>query len=443
MKYIQRIVIALTFLSAFATSTKAATSNVDVYGQVTVSFESTNTPIDTWDEVGLQPLVHELTALGWSTLRLGTGSIGLSVGIGDATFYEGRIELDINTGEMVFTVTDEGARFGSTLRLSANFTEPTHEQLLTFFLRNVRSFAETGSQTFNSPRLLSSLVFSGAHHRPLMLSRFPKGSQCMWVTGDVARNNDANSRKRLGEIGVCKDFSGGTVRAGMGLGVSAVKQELGFGGDLDYSGNHLLAEVDLSAAENLLLSLTGMYGRGSSDIRRVYPSLLSPPTDVSIGSTDASTVGVRVRADWLDAVRFADASLNPYVAYTHLHTRQDAYTETGGASPAHYNAISADTKQGMIGLAINIPLSARADLAVSVEGVHIFDAKDVPVISGQATGLPAFSMAGAIPDANYVRVGVDFDFAATKSSTLNFSAHFSDIQPGPAWSGSVSWRVGF
>jgi hypothetical protein len=426
-------------LSSVSTLVAAATSNVDVYGMLSISIETTSSSTDSafspWNPTvttTFKSQLDALTRIGWSTLH----------GIVDDDGFRAEVTRNLITGDLSGRLLEDGGAYGDTFSgyLLAGSNPGAYLDTL---ISNAETIAAAGAATFTTSRALTGLALTGAHHRPLMSTPFPAGGRCMWLTGDFSHNQDGELQQELGELGVCKDFADGSLRIGAGVGASRAAQRLALGGELQFSGQHLLAEVDYRTGNNLLFSLIGVYGRGDTDVRRNYLSLITPPTDTSLGSTETSTFGARIRLDWLDVLALGQGSMTPYVAYTQIRTRQDRYSETGGSSPAQYDAVAMHTKEVMTGVTAKLLTTANTNLSLSVEAIRRINADDTPSITGLVVGLSTFSIPGAKPDANYMRLGLDIDYQVSRDSMVAVSAHVTDIQPGPTWSGSISWRMGF
>lgn len=440
MKSIRRLIggVALSVIPALA---HAATTIVDIYGQLNISVEESSFNQEfVWDAEALAPQIAELNRLGWHQLPLGTASLDMFSPTAVEIDYQGVLSLNINTGELIFTVTDNGPLQGQSMTMA--FISPDTTTLLNSFIAKASSLTTTGASTFTMSRALTSLAMGGAHHRPLMTTKFPKGNHCMWVTGDAHKNNDADFSQQLAEIGICKDFFDGKARAGAGIGANHAQQDLAWGGNLKFNGNHFMAEIDYQTSSSLLLSAIGIYGWGDSDIRRGYPSLITPPSEISSGSTSTATLGGRIRADLVNIARFGQFTITPYLAYTYLRTEQDAYTEAGGSAPAQFDKVRLTSKEGTVGMTAKTALSPRADIGLNIEAVHRFDADNTPTVSGQMMGL-AFDLATPAQDANYWRASIDLDYQVSDQSLIALSVLASDSEPGPAYTGSISWRTSF
>ncbi len=430
--------VGMLCLSFVAAQASAATSNVDVYGVLNFSLVdtgSTDPALLPWNPTvtsTFKPQLDALAQIGWSTLY----------GIVDADGVRADVTRNLITGEVNGTMLEEGSAYGDPF--SGYLVVGSNPgAYLDTLVRNAESIAEASSTSFSRSQALTSFALTGAHHRPLMTTPFPQGDHCMWLTGDISHNSDVNQGQQLGEVGVCKDYMDGTVRIGAGLGASRATQDLAFGGELQFGGQHLLAEVDYRTSHGYLFSLTAIYGRGDTDVRRQYPSLLTPSIDSSLGSSETSSFGARIRLDLPDSLSFGKTSYTPYISYTQIRTRQAGYLETGGSAPAQYDALTLHTKEVMAGLTASVLASSKLNLRLSAEIIHLIDADNTPAITGQLYGFAPFSIPTAAADANFARVGFDLDYFVSNNSIVALTAHVSGNQPGPTWSGSLSWRMGF
>jgi uncharacterized protein YhjY with autotransporter beta-barrel domain len=421
-------------LAGITTISGAATSNVDVYGVINIAIhEATTSPLPEydWDNPSVVLLVNELKALGWNLLPVGKEVDGN---------YSADVVINLDTHEITFTTITPVEQQG----------EVQTSELLSFSslnsliapLSSYASITRGGATPFFVSSRLTSLGLNGAHHRPLMSMPVSKKGRCMWVTGDAARNGDADLSQQLVEIGLCGDSPAKQVRWGAGLGFNRAKQGLDFGGGFNFDGNHLVGEVDFLPRDQWLFSILGIYGWGDASTRRNYLSGLPNTIDTSIGDTSTRTWGGRVRVDWLDAFSLAGAPVTPYASVTFTHSRQDSYTEQGGGFPAHFNAVSSRSTYGLIGGSARFDISDTSRLTVRLEAVHDFN-QDAPTISGIVAGTLPFNLEAPATDRNYVRLGVDYDHQFLDGSVLSVGLHASDIEPGPAYTGSVSWQIGF
>jgi hypothetical protein len=106
-----------------------------------------------------------------------------------------------------------------------------------------QSVIEAGGRAVQAGAGLPALALFGAHHRSLLdsgLARTANGA-CAWATGDIARQNNTDTRAGLAEVGVCKDIE--SARIGLGIGHAYAKQDWSFGGEAKYNGEYLIAEA--------------------------------------------------------------------------------------------------------------------------------------------------------------------------------------------------------
>ncbi len=284
---------------------------------------------------------------------------------------------------------------------------------------------------------ITQMTLFGAHHRPLMDMGLPAGG-CAWATADYGRHHDSDVRQHLEEVGVCGDF--GPTRLGIGVGNSGVRQNLAFGGDGDYRGQHLLAEADYRIGTSLIASLTGLYGRWDVEMDRHY--LNGANIDRSRGETDARVWALRARLDWLDLVKWQQSSLSPYVAYTHTRNEMDGYRERGGAFPVQYEDSTHAARELRLGASFKTALSADADLRLTGEAVHRFDDHG-GAVQGQIIGVSSFRLPGAEVRQDWVRAGAEVDYRVRAGSVLSASLNTSSEGEDATWSGSVSWKLAF
>lgn len=316
----------------------------------------------------------------------------------------------------------------------------TEDQIQAF-----NNLAHTSTRQFiNSITSISSsapgLLMNGAHHRPLMQSHLPTSGRCMWVTGDIVSNNDADLTQSLAEAGYCQKISNGAGMFGIGLGTSQVKQDMILGGKTEYTGYHLVAEADFRTESGILLSALGLYASGDVDIRRNFP-ILPSGVGTANGDTSANTVGARVRVDWVDAIEVGAFHLSPYASYSYIRTSQDGYTEAETNVRVH--SLVTHNKQAMFGVAALTRIGSHTAFTLSIEGVHRFDTGATPNVTVFSPTDGDVGLQGTKADSDYIRMGVDADYTLNKDSVVSFSLHASTVEPGPAYIGSVSWRMSF
>ncbi len=288
---------------------------------------------------------------------------------------------------------------------------------------------------------LLNTALHGAHHMPLQMQGTERQA---WVTGDFGHNEHFDSDSSLIEVGVSTDLMEKQLIAGLGLGQSWIDQDLRYGGESDMDGQYLLGELSYRASGSAFaFTLTGTYGDWDADIQRNY--LSGPDLETSTGSTDVSAAALRLRVDWLDAAQVLGFSINPKLEYTITRTEMDAYSETGGISPASYEGRDETSQQVRYGVtAIRPVLADKALLRLRVEGVHRLDDNDSRV-SGSSTGLPGstFDFDGRGVRQDWVVLGADFDYQLSDALTLTSGVFTSTSSEDPILGTSLGLRYHF
>ncbi len=249
----------------------------------------------------------------------------------------------------------------------------------------------------------ASMIMNGAHGNPLR--GLPgAGKQNMWLAGDWghAESAKADGNQGAGEVGYARGLSD-TVTVKLALGRSYSKQDTLYGGTARMDGIYVMPELTAKIASTpLYATVATYYSNGDSDVTRGYDN--AGVREYSRGSADTETLGARVRIDWLNALTFAKTELTPYTGLSYARTKIDAYTETGGAFPAHWNSRSEHSTEARLGVDGVHQLDARLNLLSKLEGVHRFNNRGAGV-SGDVAGLYGFSFDGETYKRNWLRVG--------------------------------------
>ena len=286
-------------------------------------------------------------------------------------------------------------------------------------------------------------MVSGGHHRSLLdngLARKDAAGTCAWATADAGRQDNSGTRMEMAEVGACKDI--GSTRLGLGVGQVQARQDWSLNGSARLDGQYLIAEMDHAFENGLEGSVLGLYGRFNTQLNRHYMNGVA--VDNSSASPNAHSSALRLRLDWKNVAQFAAFSLSPYVAYTWLETKVDAYTETGGGFPAAFDASTSHSNGSRIGVAGKTALSPATDLKLSLEAVHSFESNGSGV-SGQAVGLPSlsFSLPGRALKQDWVRAIVDLDHRLSSTSVVTLSANGASTGGDASWGVSVGYRAAF
>ena len=303
-----------------------------------------------------------------------------------------------------------------------------------------QSVMETGSRAVQAGVGLPALALFGAHHRSILdsgLARSANGA-CAWATGDIARQNNSDTRMGLAEIGACKDMD--TARFGLGIGHAYAKQDWSFGGEAKYNGEYLIAEAANAFANGIQPSLTAYYGRFDTTMNRNYQN--GANIDTSRGTPDATSKALRVRVDWKDAAQLGSVSVSPYAAYTWMRTSVDGYTETGGGFPVRFDSNSWDTNDIRIGAAGLLALNTTTDLRAGAEAVHRFEGNNAGS-SGQILGLSSFAVGGQSIKQNWVRVTADVDHRIKDNMLITVGANAGSNGGDPSWGLTAGLKANF
>ncbi len=302
------------------------------------------------------------------------------------------------------------------------------------------SLIEAGARGARAGVDLPNLTLFGAHHRSLLdsgLVRKANGA-CGWATADAVRNHSSDSRLEVAEVGVCKDL--GTIRVGLGLGQGWQRQDWSLGGGAKLDGQHLIAEVDNAYANGLEASAAAYYGRFGTEMRRNYMN--GANVDTSTGRPDAESTALRLRLDWKDLAKLGRFGLSPFVAYTWVETRLDAYTETGGGFPAQFAASKWRVNDLRLGVAAKTALSGATDLRLGLEAAHRFE-DSTHGVNGQAIGLPSFSLPGERVKQDWARATVDVDHRLSDTTALTFGANVASSGGDASWGVTAGLRANF
>jgi len=303
------------------------------------------------------------------------------------------------------------------------------------------SSVNNAQRTYKAGYNLAVVALEGAHHRPLMSYDDMGKERATWVTGDFAnssRRRDVNVAS--GEVGTSwKAGSNGVF--GVAAGYGSQREDLPIDGRNDVTGNYMFAEYDHKLSSGWIVSVLGMVGSWDAEILRGYLDAGLP--DHSYGETGVTTRTARLRFDAPTLATVGGFGLSPFVSYSVTQTEVDAYTETGGAFPASYDAQKHQSEEGRLGLVAARDLTTTTRLRLTFEAVHRFDGQG-PALSGQdITGGVAFELDGSDPSPDCVRYGFDIDHKLTPTTMLSFSAFGSSTGEVPDVSGALSLRHAF
>ncbi|PYB77207.1 autotransporter domain-containing protein [Rhizobium wuzhouense] len=291
---------------------------------------------------------------------------------------------------------------------------------------------------FFVPQQVADLAMNGANSSP-MFHRLSAGQRSVWATGDLGavRNDFGTGPTGTGEIGFAYAPTD-DVTLRLALGTSYSKADLDLTGYSRVQGSYVLPEVSMAVAPNIYATLTGFASIGELSMSRAY--LNGTGTDISAGEADSRTLGFRARLDWLGAFSVKDAVFTPYASFTHLTTKTDGYTETGGSFPARFDQVECSSNTVRLGLDGRLDLTTTVSLIGRAEVAHRFQ-DQAPHTTGEIIGFSSFDLPGAPIEQNWLRGGIGFQ---AKSGPLEGQLMFnvSSQEKGSYWL-SASSRVIF
>ncbi len=280
----------------------------------------------------------------------------------------------------------------------------------------------------------AGMALFGAHHRVLADNGL-EGNRCFWATGDLGGANNGSNRQYLGEVGVCGDF--GLWRLGGGVGASQVNQDLQLAGRSRLNGQHAYLEADYQLGKGLIASVSGFYGAWSADINRHYMN--AGVVDASSGSTDVQATAGRVRLDWLNLAQLGSVSLSPFVAYSHIQTRANGYSESGGGFAAQFDTYRQTLRDTRLGVTAMLPVANQTELRLSAEAINQSRSNDQ---LNAAIGGVVVPVSSQQYQENQARFGAEIDHRLSKQSVINASMHLTAGSQA-AYVASVGWKMGF
>jgi probable HAF family extracellular repeat protein len=292
----------------------------------------------------------------------------------------------------------------------------------------------------NAGEFLTWLPMNGAHHRPLLLTPNLSGDMCAWATGDFAHHGQSGANLALAEAGACVDLAGGSVRLGGAVGTTASWQALSLGGAANMVGQYVLGEMDWQPdGTPLLLSVTGMLGGWQAKVDRAYSN--GAATAVSSGQTNAMGGVVRVRADWLEAAKVGNTSINPWASVSFGALHVDGYSESGGPFPARFAAQNLGHADIRVGVTAVTEFSSQTKLSTTLEVAHRTGTAASAV--GQVDGVFSFSLGGGTYGQTWGRLGLELDHRINDAVALSGSVHLATNGRDPSVAVSAGIKGAF
>lgn len=301
-----------------------------------------------------------------------------------------------------------------------------------------QSAGATGVSVISVIYMGGSIAVNGAHSRPLS-RRVESGQKAFWLTGDWGRISHGHDD---GDIGLAEAGFGyrfDPAQINLSLGQTWARQNLDLGGHIKADGNYLLAEALIPLGGRLWSTLGAYLHQGDILVRRGYLNAGLP--DRSSGHPDARTQGLRARLDWEQALDWSGASFSPYVDLSHFRVSVDAYTESGGGFPAHFDGRTEKATELRLGIGAEKPWSGDMKLVGLLEGVYRFERTGART-TGEIIGLFDFDIEGARlrRDWLHVAIGSEGKLGGGRAS-LMLNATTKGETPG-YWL-SATWQKSF
>ncbi|WP_246665853.1 autotransporter domain-containing protein [Agrobacterium sp. DE0009] len=286
---------------------------------------------------------------------------------------------------------------------------------------------------------IANTVVDGAHGAP-MRSLLEPGRQSFSIVSDIGDNDGRGAAGGFGiaDIGYGIGLEGGAT-ARISFGGLYHHRDIDTGGDFTEKGFYIASEISLPVASALHATIGGYYAPGRMSIERGY--LNGGAMNYSRGETDLDVWAAKLRFDWLDTFSIGEWNLTPYAGVTYAKAKMGAYSETGGAFPAHFDASGEQSTiiraglDGVTDLSDSIRILARAEAVYRLE-------KKTATTTGVIDGLMGFSFAGQDIDHFWLRggLGAEFDVAGgTASLNLNVTSEGGD----PDLWVRTGWKIAF
>lgn len=264
------------------------------------------------------------------------------------------------------------------------------------------------------------ITMNGAHGKP-MRARLAEGERDLWKAGDTAAlfGDDGHGLEGLGELGLGYGLADG-LTARLAVGGFGQRFEPDTGGDTTSRLAYVLPELIWNPQDNLFITGSAYYGRGRMISHRGYQN--GARLDHSDGEADLAVWGGRIRADLLDAVSIEGTAITPFASYTLSGSRQDAYTETGGAFPVSWDRQTSVNHTLRAGVDAARPLTDDVTLLGHLEVNETLAAKGNGTATGTILGLSSFATGTAEQDRFGTQAGLGLETqvkGGTASLVLN------------------------
>lgn len=128
-----------------------------------------------------------------------------------------------------------------------------------------------------------------------------------------------------------------------------------FRGDATLQGAYAVPEVIFKIPKSSIhVTATGLYS----------PGKINP---------DVSTLGGRLRADWLDAVKVRNAAFTPYASYAYIHSSIASFQDSIHPLPVSWDHHADQVNTARYGIDAVIGVTPKINLLARIEGSHRFE----------------------------------------------------------------------
>ena len=270
---------------------------------------------------------------------------------------------------------------------------------------DVAAFSEGLGRVANSGLLAindANLVMNGLHSQP-MRTLLAEGRTSAWLGGDIGRHDSRayDTDQGMAEIGFGHRFNS-TLQLNLSAGRTYSKASTGLGGRTRTQSSYVMPELIVSLPASVHATFSAYYGEGRSHIDRVYDN--AGTLERSSAEPGLTSIGAKLRVDWLDAFKLGTTSVTPYASLSYMETRMDGYEERGVAFPVVWDKRTDKATTAHIGLDAVRSLTAATTLLGRVEVGHRFEDKGAST-SGQIVGVSGFNFAGQDIKQNWLRLG--------------------------------------
>lgn len=296
-------------------------------------------------------------------------------------------------------------------------------------------------KAFNLTAQAINTVIHGAHSNPL--SKWTeKNTKTFWAAGDWGKDTHQNKKSTIGLSEFGGGYNFGTVQINLSLGKTWANQSMINNGDVDADGKYLMIEsiIPASSIENLYTTLGIFAHKGKATIKRGY--LVSGLSNISLGSPNTDTWGVKARLDWKNQYSTDKFQFSPYVDLSYIDIRTDSYTETDGILPATFNSRDESRTELHLGTNASMPIANSSMLFVTnFEIAHLVD-RDVSNTSGHIFDVFSFNINSQDDKSTWFKAGVGLEGNPGIGKLSAMLHATTEGQMPTAWI-ATSWQIAF